>query len=266
MRCAIALCGAETRTSLETFAWSRWTHFIVKILGEDAPELGELRRGEAWHRFETWCCTGSTAADKSYKDWIFKRLETHSGSSLDIIQSGATVLLRDAVREFIRHEGRLRLPGTRRPEKSLNEAVAGFDEDDSDLTYGDLLPGELDTMSQVSIREYQRLAEAEALELVVDLCKRERLVLVASALGIPVSHPSVETISGKKKSVLSASLQSVEARIKRHIDKKYGDDREDSRRVLTLATLRQLRNLSCDPKNSPETWRDELFKLASVEV
>lgn len=262
-QCAIALCGDEARHNLELFAWQRWTRFLEITLGYDAPELRELRRSDVWHQFETWCCVGPTAAEKSHKDWIFKRLETHSGSGLDIIQSGATLVLRDAVRDFIRHEGRTRLPGTRSPEKSLDEPVAGSEEG-GNLTYGDLLPGELDTASMVSIREYQRLGEEEALKLSADLRERERLVLAASALGIPMSHPRLEQITRKKKSVLSAALQSVEARVTRHIDKKYGDEKEGSRRILSAATLQRLRNLSCDPKNSPETWRDELFKLLSM--
>ncbi len=261
-QCAIALCSNDARRDLESFAFHRWTRFLQTIFGYDSPELTELKIGDIWHRFETWCCVSSTSSGKAYKDWMFGRLETHVGTPLDIIQSGATLLLRDVVRDFVRHEGRMRLPGRRAPEISLNEPIAGIE---GDLTYADLLPAELDADSQLIVREYQRLAEQEASELLPRLVSRERLVLAASALGIPMSNPRLARIAGKKKSVLSSTLQRVEDRIKQHIDKKYTGEQEGDRRVLCIATLRQLRNVVCDPKNSPETWRAELFNMVYLD-
>jgi hypothetical protein len=261
-RCAIDLCGDETRASLQAFASQRWARFLDMILDYFSPELGELNPSEVWHRFETWCWTTSTVAGKSYKDWIFRRLETHTGTPLDIIQSGATLVLRGAVRDFIRHEGRTRFPGARKPEVSLEDPVPGSE---GKLTYGDLLPGELDAASEAGIREYQRLANEEAIELVPTLKQRERLVLAASRFGLAMSDPRLQRIAGKKKSVLSAALKGVAEKIERHIGRKYADDQEGDRRVLAIAVLSELRRLSCDPKISSETWLDDLFKLGSLE-
>jgi len=255
--CAIDHCAAETRSALTVFAYQRWTGYL-KALGGEA-EHRELSARDIWHRLETWCVTVSTKNGNAYKDWLFARLDTHMGPPLEIVESGAALLTRDAVRDYLRHEGRGRRPGSRTPEPSLDATVPGTD---PKLTYGDMLPGEFDLETQVALREYQRLGGPEAEALYVELSDSERIVLAARSLDLPLSNPTVERLAGRKKSVLCSLYGDIEKKILRRVDARYPNEDENGRRVLAAVALMRLMALSQESKNSSETWRAELFELA----
>lgn len=260
-RCALTDCGPEAQSALMAFGRERWAKYLSSEGGYGSPEQGELSTKDIWHRFEAWCWTEHIVNGKAYKDWLFKRLATHHGTPLQIVQSGATLLMRDVVREYLRHEGRSRRPGQRKPEPSLDESVPGTD---GAVTYGDLLPGELETESLAVLGDYQRLGREGAQAAFGDLSELQRIVLAARGLGLPLSNPEVERIAGRKKSVLSDTVAKLEATIISQVDAKYRTDDEAGRRLLAAITLKELMVLCQEPKNSSETWLTELFRLTEA--
>lgn len=254
---SLAQCSAETRTALQAFVWQRWQKYLRACGGEANPERGELTREEVWHRFEADCFSHAPAGHASYKDWLFDRLLTHTGPPKDVIESGVSLRVRDVVRDYLSKEGRTRLPGEKDPAPSMEGPVPGTD---GALTLDDLIGVDFDVRNQVALREYLRLGQEEAAALFGLFDERERLVLAADGLGMPLSHPEIEELAGRKRTVLYRTLKSVAYDVRRHIDRKYVVEGETERRVLVLATMRALADLSGEPK-PPETWQEALFAL-----
>lgn len=259
--CAADLCSESTKDALRAFARTRWQAHL-NHWGNNSPESGEVTGNEAWHRFETHCVVKTTRAGKSYKSWLFQRIASLTeGTPVDIIESGACGIMRWAVRDFIRNEGRVRLPGRLTPERSLEDVVPGSD----GRTFGDLLPDQVDVNSELERREYERLADDEASQWFLELSDRQRIVVTAWALGIALSNPEVEKIAGCKKSVLSDELKKTFQSIAVRINTKYVDEDPLGRECLVRFMLRAIVRICTQPDNRPETWRSHLFSIATKQ-
>src|SRR4051812_18706571 len=86
-------CTEETRQALQTFAWQRWQKYLRAAVGEGGPERGELEPAQVWLLFETHCLLNAPSTHSCFKEWLFHRLNTHEGKPLDIVQSGASLLM-----------------------------------------------------------------------------------------------------------------------------------------------------------------------------
>jgi hypothetical protein len=261
-RCDSTLCSENTRAELHKFARINWSaHLDGEAGGGDVPEAGEVTGKEPWERFESYCAVKKTSEGKSTKSWLFMRLSLPSGKPADKIRSGASGIIRSVVREFLRREGRFRLPGLGRPQPSLDDDLPRGTEGDS-LSLHDLLPDIRDPNKQAEFRELEELAVTEAGEIMSELTERQRIAITAKVLGLALSNPEVERIAGCKKSVLSAELDKARRAIKRKIHDDYPDERARRRSEFGDEVRRAICRMCAKPKNQPEMWEARLFSLA----
>ena len=113
--CAADLCSDTARQALREFAFLRFRKFAYQYAHRtNTGGTGALvpDAGDAWHLFETHLAVKTTKQGKRYKDWLFDRVRSTKDPPLDVVQGGASLMMRDVVRE--RH--RLRDgPGNVRP-------------------------------------------------------------------------------------------------------------------------------------------------------
>lgn len=270
-RCAADLCSDAAKKALHDFAQTRWRSYMTKKFGPSSPELDEMSARDCCHKFEMQCLVGSGDTAKRYKSSLFKRLALkNQADPADAIERGAYAIIRSAVKHFIRHEGRMRLPLEKKHrkkgksekrkipeiERSLQDEAPGSD----GLTYGDLLPDSVSLGSELEEREFRRLAHEEATVLLSKLTRRQRIVLAARALGIAISNPLVEELAGSKKSVLSDELKKIEITLVNQIYAKFHDEDAVSRECLSRQALQELASLAVQMDNSSEIWLPRLFE------
>jgi len=233
-RCALALCSRAAQAGLEAFAGVRFRALLRKC-GGPATACAAPAARDAWHLFETHLTVRSTAGGKRYKDWLFARVPRGGSAqdSVDAVQGGAWLLMRDVVREHLRRE--IAPPNTVSLQAPLQPGDA------TPLTLEDLLPGEDDPARCVERREYESLARQHAEELFADLTDRERVAILAKTLNLSLAHKAVVRAAGCGKSALNdafrAFLQAVAARLRA----RYADDEAESVLRLTLLTLAELK-------------------------
>ncbi len=260
--CDSAQCSEETKSALYQFARINWDVHLGKEAGErKPPEKGEVTGREPWERFESYCVVPNPTNGKSWKDWLFMRLSLPSGTAADKIRSGASGIIRSVVREFLRKEGRFRLPRFAGPQPSLDDELPS-DSNDGSLTLRDLLPDMRDPSKEAEFRELEQLAVAEAAEIMSELTERQRISITAKVLGLALSNPDVERIAGCKKSVLSDELDKTGPGIIAKIHEDYAEEDLRSRDEIVGQTLLAIREMCLHPKNEPEMWQSRLFSLA----
>ena len=161
-RCALGLCDRPTQGRLATFAMQRLRRYARRASGLTNLIDGADRRlphdaAQAWHLFETHALAVLTREGKAYKEWLFARTQNTGDAPCDVVEAGASLMLRDVARRFLMNEC-LR-PGTR----SLDAPVTGSV--DETLTYRDLLPDAMTPADTLAARELDMMAAQEA-------CKR----------------------------------------------------------------------------------------------
>ncbi len=229
IRCARKLCGEETQSRLGSFAQSRFGIQLKRqIIATNLCEGDALRQlpcaDDAWHQFESFAVLKETRDGKRYKDWIFARIQNRIGRPLDIIQSGATLIMRSVVRAYLRAEYA--------PHRaiSMDQPLGG-----STLTMGDLLPGTANPADAAAANEYRLLAEEYAKKLFVSLTHRERIGLLAKFSGISLDHAEVLDLAGCGKSTLNQVVRDMLARLRDDLNRKYRDDGHDA--IVAFAML-----------------------------
>ena len=230
-RCALALCGEETRQALRAFGSSRFRHYARVVAGNPAAGV-DLATGDHWHLFETHLALRQTRDGKRYKDWLFARVAESGDPPLDVIQGGAGLLMRDVVRAFVRAE---------RPQRgavSLDEPLRAGGE--GTFTLNDLLPAAADPAQDMEAREFSCIAEGLADACFVGLAARERIAFAAREQGLPLSHPAVERCAGCGKSTLHAALSDAVGSVADRIRASYPDEAPATIRLLARLTLRGL--------------------------
>ena len=235
-RCARQLCSAATQRRLGRFAehrfaaWLRRCRSISNLTPQDLHAHAP-RADEAWHLFETHAMLTQTRSGKSYKDWIFARQERVADLPLNAVQSGATLILRDAVRGYLCRET------ARRQVVSLDAPLPGCA---TPLTLHDLLPGNADGMEALAEQEADRLARRHAETVFRLLRPPERMGLLARFLGLPVSDPEVLRATGLSQSRLNHVTRRVITRIHDALRQHYRHDSADTIRTLTLKVVDHL--------------------------
>ncbi len=248
--CARALCPPDTQRRLATFAGIRFAAYIRRCRHITNLCLSDLAQrvpddDDAWHAFESHAMLAQSSRGKRYKEWIFARLKRASGNPLDVVQAGASLLLRDAVRKHLCAE----LP--RRQTVSLDEPLPGGD---TELTLGDLLPGAADVFDTLAGREADSLADRHAETVFQMLPRPERLGLLARFLGLPISDPKVLRATGMNKSHLCDLTRRVVERIHDALRLHYRHDGADTVRQLTLTVIAHL-------EHRLYAWRDTERRL-----
>jgi len=232
--CALDRCVHRTRVGLQAFAHNRFRSLIRRYAHRTGTEEpGALASGigprEAWHLLESRFVVQSTRRGKRYKDWLFARLERSADPPLDVIQGGATLILRDAVREYLRKE--FAPPRTRSLHGPLHSSTG------DPITLEELLPGEHDVAEEAARREYQRLAAEHARSFFAGADARERVVILARGLGISFASPTVEGAAGRRKSVLSQAYRRFVERMAAELRRLYPEEDGASLVMLGRMTL-----------------------------
>jgi len=244
--CALDLCSARSQAVLQEFAGRRFTTFFQRCAASGA---GAAHRGlsasasgsdrDAWHLFETHLVLKSTQGGKRYKDWLFAQARMGHAGAFDAIQGGATLIMRDVVREYLRREYRPRA------HVSLQTPVASAEEGGSPMSLQDLLPGSVDPAREAALREYEALAAEHAADVFEGLSRHERVAVLARTLGISFAHPTVAQAAGRGRTVLGGAYQSVLRGIQTALRERYMGDDPESIRHLRLMTVLALKNLAC---------------------
>lgn len=236
-RCALALCSAETRKAMQAFAYSRFFRFAS--LYSKTTNAGGSRSltpdpAQAWHHFESWLCLRETREGKSYKEWLFARDSVRGNPTLDSVQGGATLLMRDIVREFIRREFSARW-------MTALDAPIGSTDERTLCSLGELLPGSADTSSAVGLRELESIADVEASEAVDTLGPRERIALLAREYRLPLSHPAVLSVARCGKSAMNSAYHSALISIAEFTRSRYASEDRETQALLTIMVFERVK-------------------------
>jgi len=180
------------------FAGSRFTHYMhVYATGARKGGLlaGPPHARDAWHLFETHLQLHRTREGKKYKEWLTTRADKSDARAG--MESGATLIIRSAVRDYLHGEG------PRRMTESLDAGLCR-DGDGNILTLFDLLPAEQEGYS--GQQECDALAPQIADKVFAALVHREKVALLARQLDIALSSPAATEAAGCAKSMLSVAF------------------------------------------------------------
>lgn len=246
-RCALRLCSDETQQRLTGFAQSRMRYFVRHHLSLtnvhwDDVNLCVPKPSDCWHHFETHAMLSESRQGKRYKEWLFDRVTHHTTDPpLDIVQGGATLIMRDVVRQYLQVEFAPR--GTVSMDRPIGPGPNA-------PTLADLLPGDPDPADVVSAREYEQLAGVHAQDFLQDMSTRERIALLAKFEGISLAHPKIEKMAGCRKSVLSTAARDAVTRLALQLQHEYRDDGADAIMALSVLVLQKLKRCLKSWKNS----------------
>ncbi len=238
-KCALGLCPADIQNALRDFAHARFYKFACAYSKEtnmSNPQALTPEPPEAWNRFESSLCIRDTREGKCYKEWLFADYGSGSDSPVAGIEAGATVLIRDVVREYIRQEFSTRWMA------ALDAPVKG-DNNEHTISLHELLPGSTDTTQEVERRELEHMAEKEAVEAMKTLSHRERMALLAREMGLSLAHPAVTAAAGCGKSVLNTAYHDALHSLAGFVRAKYPQEDRSAMAILTIMIFERAKKL-----------------------
>lgn len=252
--CALDLCSEEAQNRLREFAFLRFrnlaSRYAHRTSVKDTRSLAPEKK-DSWHLFETHMTVKTTQQGKRYKDWLFARTIRSDDPALDVIQGGASLIMRQVVRDFLRQEF---------PPKNIVSLHSPLSNNiGGSFTLEDLLPVDIDPSSEAALREYEKLAEVHADNFFENMTRRERLALLAREIGISLTHKTIEKIAGCRKSMLNAAYQDFMRRIAARLRTEYRDDDNESVLQLALMTVGNVKKSVLDWGKS-ENACAELFR------
>ncbi|MEI7436163.1 MAG: hypothetical protein WCL16_05085 [bacterium] len=259
-RCALLLCGDAARTALPAFVHLRFKKYIRQygayLAGGADGALPMPAINDAWQLFETHLAVDETRDGRVYKTWLFDRVAGSSDDPVAVIQGGATLLLRDVVREYLRREHSP--AGT----VSLQAPLANGE---SVWTLEELLPDTADPASEAARRECEALSDGAAAVLFETTTLRERVAVLAKDLGLSCAHPDVVCAAGCGKTLTALAWQNVMQRLAARVRASFaGENREQLSllAIMTATALQQrVRGWAAVEKNTAH-----LFKLAESSI
>lgn len=235
-RCAARLCSDTTQHQLFSFAHSCFVRYVRRCSAElSIVGVGAHRMpgADAWHLLESRVTVKETQQGKSYKDWLFDRSRRRTGSQLDSVQGGASLIMRDAVREHLRSEHK------RFGTVSLDALIVGEEGDAGSLA--DILAADTDPVSEVALREYRELARGIACAMVEEMSWRERIALLVHRLGLRFSDATVEHVAQCRKSTLFNVYRDYVVGVMQHLRARYAEEPVDALVTLALMTLGEIK-------------------------
>jgi hypothetical protein len=229
-RCALGLCSEATHTILHEFALTRFRRYLARCVPPRQVRALMPSAVDAWHLFETHLVTDADPRGKSYKQWLFDRRHSTPTSSTDHIEGAAALLMRDAVKSFVRREHAPAMMC------SLDHLVAkGYQ---TDVTL--LLPDSLTPADETSWHEQETLATEAALSWMKKLSFRQRIALLGRALGLPLSHASITDLADCGKTTLSDTYRKLVIQLGEATQSAFEDESSDAHVRLTMVTLNTL--------------------------
>lgn len=252
--CALGLCPAAVQQALTGFAEFHFRRFIRRYaFRTNAPAEGAmLSARDSWHLLETHMTARQTRNGKRYKDWLFARIPPGSPSPMRAVAGGAVLLMREAAREYLLREAA--------PARQVS--LASPLSPDGTGTLEDLLPDMVSPADEAARREYEALAREYAEEWFAALGARDRVIVLARHLGLPLNHPAVEQAAGCRKSKAFAALKSLVETLAADLKKQYPEDPLEALRLLAVLTFEALhRRVQGWAQGEPRCT--ELFALAT---
>ncbi|NLF17966.1 MAG: hypothetical protein GX595_12060 [Lentisphaerae bacterium] len=234
-RCAAGLCSAEAQASFAKLGRGLMEKHQTKVgaIGRDHEPLRRLLDStapalSAWHLLETFAIVPRSQSAKIYKDYILQSgLRTPSDPAAGC-RKAASIVMRSALREFARRE----CPDLGMV--SLQSPVEGGGE--SAATLEQLLPAEEAFFLPGEEDDLGRHADALAPVVFDSLAVRERVALLATALGIStLADPRVVRAAGCPFQRLYEARKAIRRAIDRAIAARFPSDDEDPDALELLA-------------------------------
>ncbi len=194
-RCAAARCTQAAQADLFGFAFDRFRRYLQKV----RPSFSPPSAADAWHAFESHLALGRTRATKAWKAWLFARGGEHP--TLSCIQGGATLIMRDVVRSYLRNE--LHPKWMLSLDAPLDRAA---EQQGSAITLEELLPDTADPIADVDARDLQTLGDRFSVIAAERLSNREKIALAVHHTGKTLSHRAVTAAARCGKSSLCNAL------------------------------------------------------------
>jgi hypothetical protein len=226
-RCALARCDANAQHDLRGFTFNRFHQQLQKL----RPHLQAPSAHESWHAFETHLALGHTRSTKAWKDWLFTRAGAHP--TLDCIQGGATLIIRDVVRAHLRRE---HSPTWMR---SLDTPQRN-DANRAHLPMEELLPDPSDPTAAMEANEINMLTDQFFGEIFEQLSDRERLVITVHNAGKALSHATVTHAAGCSKSSCCNALHQALQALARHLTTKLPQEPSTIRISLARSLIQRI--------------------------
>jgi len=234
-QCAFTRCSSQARHALSAWAYTRFSRLLEPCAARArraVPPANSVSPRDAWHLLETHLTVPGADGGKCYKKWLFSRVARSSDHPLDVVQSGATLIMRDVVRRYLRQEQR---PGH---VDSLDRPLAGHGA--TALTAHDLLACVADPADEVARREFERLARTHAERWAAEVDRVDRVVLLARHTGRPLNDPEVQDLAGRRKSALSKRYHALVTSIMKELQASCPDDDAQAHLLLGAMTVEHL--------------------------
>jgi len=206
--CAADLCSSDTSAQLQRFGAAKFRAYLKKYassIGRVEQSMPMAASADAWHLFETFSRIANNRQGKRYKDWLFSRIGQGGENPLDVLEGGATLMMRDVVREYLRREHSPSFIC------SLNSPVVRSRH--GDVTLEDLLPDKLDPQQTMAELEWRQLARDRAADYSPRLSSHERIVLWARAHGLPLNDARLQMWTRRSARVLFQSYRDAVVRL-----------------------------------------------------
>lgn len=239
VRCARGRCSPEHQAMLADFAGGRFRTYVRRYAARTGiREAGQITAlyppEDAWHLFESHLCGRALPGGKHYKDWIFTRPPGGVNTALQGIEAGASLIVRDVVRDRLRSDYA--------PASCLSIEVEIFANEIALPTAPTVFLASPDPLDETAAREYEELARQHARQAFTDMTLRERITVLARELGLTFSDPAVARAAGCRKSALYDAYQAFFVRMSQWMRETYPDDDTAAVMALTLMLIRGTRD------------------------
>lgn len=191
--CALSLISEADGRQLTLTISQRFRSMLRKVNLHGGGQLSAPSDRECAHLFEAYCAVHQRRDGKKYKHWLL----TRGRQDLDTVQSGVMLLVRNVVREWIRHAHPRTAP------VSLQQPVGGSA---TPLPLEQLLP---DRSPEGRSGEQTAWLHAQVDALVSAADPLKRTVLILRATGRVFSAAGVKEEFGYGKSVLHDCQRSL---------------------------------------------------------
>jgi hypothetical protein len=263
--CALDRCAEETRACLSQFAQTRFRDYQWHI----HPESHVPDAMDCFRLFEIHCyitVPGDSEKGKNYKDWIFLRLKTHAGNARDIIEAGASLRIRETVRDLARAESDYGLAMvTGSLVTSLDRPREG--NESSTLYDSNLLPPQIRPDEEAALRELLQIAGHEADALFPNLSEEEKLAATIGGLGLSFTDPDVHVAAQIGRAQLYAYRAALRAKVEKRVSVKFQGESEAALQLLVELIHQQLQHHTVaeaqQPLQKPENRCRHVFELFS---
>ena len=168
---------------------------------------------------------------KRYKDWLFARAE-QGHDWLAMVEAGASMLLRDAVREQLRREHAPKFMVSL--QQPMGEGLQGT------CTLEELIPDQVSPTDSTTDWEWQQLALTHAQRCYPTLTETEKLVLWARDQGYTLNDPQLAERGKVSMNVLYRTYRSVVTRISLELKAAYPGESPASLIQLARLVLEQI--------------------------